>query len=77
MDDKDFKKKFEEANPNIKLVRRTKERTEALAKRVTFALGGMGLFIFMGIMSGAPLWVHFVVVPLIGAIGYFGAPSGK
>ena len=77
MDDKDFKKKFEEANPNIKLVRRTKERTEASAKRVTFALGGMGLFIFMGIMSGAPLWTYFVLVPLIGAIGYFGAPGEK
>ena len=34
MDDKDFKKKFEEANPNIKLVRRTKERTEGNLREV-------------------------------------------
>ena len=77
MKDEDFKKKFEEANPELKLVRRTKERTIASAKRIKFALTIMALFIFCGVLTGAPIWIFFTIVPFVGIIGYFGARDSK
>ena len=71
-EEEDFKKKFEEANPGIKLTPRTKKKTIASAKRLKFALAGMVLIIFMGVLSGAPIWVSLIVVPFIGAFWYWG-----
>jgi hypothetical protein len=76
-EEEDFKKKFEKANPGIKLTERTKKKTIASAKRLKFALAGMALMIFMGVLSGAPIWVLLIVVPFVGIIGYFGARDSK
>ena len=72
-----FKKKFEEANPGIKVTTRTKKKTIASAKRLKFALAGMVLMIFMGVLSGAPIWVLLLVVPFTGVLGYFGVRDSK
>jgi len=53
------------------------ERTKRQNKKIKFALTAMGLLIFLGILSGAPIWVYFVTVPLVGIIGYFGAPDSN
>ena len=76
-EEEDFKKKFEEANPGIKLTPRTKKKTIASAKRLKFALAGMVLIIFMGVLSGAPIWVLLIVVPFTGVLGYFGVRDSK
>ena len=76
-EEEDFKKKFEEANPGIKLTARTKKKTIASTKRLKFALAGMAIMIFMGILSGAPIWVLLIVVPFTGVLGYFGVRDSK
>ena len=37
----------------------------------------MALFIFLGLLSGAPIWVLLIVVPLTGVLGYFGVRDSK
>ena len=70
-EEEDFKKKFEEANPGIKLTERTKKKTIESTKRLKISLSIMGLLIFMGIMSGAPFYAY-VFVPIVGLIAYYG-----
>ena len=71
-DEEEFKKKFEEFYPGAKLVPRTEEKTRVTVKRIKTALILVGLFIFCGILSGAPGYVYLICLPIAAFAGYFG-----
>ena len=67
----DFKKKFEEANPGIKLTERTKKKTIELTKRLKTSLGIMIASAVCIIIAGGPVWIY-LGIPVLGLLGYFG-----
>jgi len=70
-EEEDFKKKFEEANPSIKLTERTKKKTIESTKRLKTSLGLMFFGAFCLTIAGGPVWLY-LLIPVIGLLGYFG-----
>ncbi len=48
------------------------EKARRDSKRLKNALILVGLFIFLGILSGAPAYAYFICVPIAAVCGYFG-----
>jgi hypothetical protein len=76
-DEKDIKKKFEKIYPGAKLVPRTKERTRRSAKRLYTAISLIVLFIFGGILTGAPAYAYLICLPIAAVAGYFGLKKSE